>query len=164
MADPQYRRPGRPEDRAPACPADVVVAAMGDSIDGAARPARGMRRVVYVAVGGTSLATGVVGMFVPLLPTTCFLLLAAWCFARSSPALHHWMHHNRWFGTYLRDYRAGRGIPRRIKAGSLAVLWGTIALSLVVAVKVWWVAALLLGVAVAVTAHVVTLKDTPAPT
>lgn len=164
MAEATHRRPQTAADRTAACPADAVVSALGGTLDEPIRPTGGVRRLAYIAVGSVSLATGVVGMVVPLLPTTCFLLLAAWCFARSSPALHRWMLHNRWFGKYLRDYRAGRGIPRRIKAGSLLLLWGSIAVTLVVAVRVWWVAVLLCAVAVAVTLHVATLKDAPVAT
>lgn len=127
------------------------------------RPATGVRRVVFFAAGGVSLATGIAGMFLPLLPTTCFLLLAAWCFSKSSPRAHHWMYHNRWFGAYLRDYRAGRGIPRRVKVGSLAVLWASIAFAVIFAVSAIWVRVLLVGIAAAVTAHVATQRTAPAP-
>jgi uncharacterized membrane protein YbaN (DUF454 family) len=115
--------------------------------------------VLLLVVGGGSLGTGVVGMFVPLLPTTCFLLLAAWCFGRSSPRLHHWMYHNRWFGTYLSDYKRGRGIPRGVKIGSLSLLWITIGATIVFANSAIWLQALLVAVAVAVTVHVTAQRD-----
>jgi uncharacterized membrane protein YbaN (DUF454 family) len=102
-------------------------------------------------------------MFLPLLPTTCFLLLAAWAFGRSSPRWYAWMYHNKVFGSYLRDYRDGRGIPLGVKIGSLAVLWGSIALSAVVFVSAWWVRLILVAIAVAVTVHLVTLRDSRAP-
>lgn len=141
----------------PACPAEPVKA-MLEGPDGSAQ-ARGMRRYVLIAVGCASLATGVVGMFVPLLPTTCFLLLAAWCFGRSSPRLHRWMYYNRWFGTYLRDYRSGRGIPRAVKVGSLAIMWTTIAATVVFAISATWLRLALVGIALAVSAHVATQRD-----
>jgi uncharacterized membrane protein YbaN (DUF454 family) len=140
----------------PSCPAEPLKVALGGSTPA---PARGVRRALLLAVGGVSLGTGVVGMFVPLLPTTCFLLLAAWCFGRSSPRLHHWMYHNRWFGTYLRDYRNGRGIPRAVKVGSLSALWLTIGATVVFVTSALWMQALLLAIAVAVTAHVVSQRD-----
>ncbi|HKS06265.1 MAG TPA: YbaN family protein [Gemmatimonadaceae bacterium] len=141
----------------PACPAEPVKAALAGPTPDA--QARGIRRYVLIGVGSVSLATGVIGMFVPLLPTTCFLLLAAWCFGKSSPRLHHWMYHNRWFGSYLLDYRSGRGIPRAVKIGSLAVLWGTIGATVVFAISTTWVRVLLLAIAVAVSAHVATQRD-----
>jgi uncharacterized membrane protein YbaN (DUF454 family) len=130
--------------------------------DGSAGPAHGARRVLLLVVGAFSLVTGVIGMFVPLLPTTCFLLLAAWCFARSSPRLHHWMYANRWFGAYLRDYREGRGIPRALKVGSLSVMWLTIGGSVVFAISALWVRLALIAIALGVTIHVVSLRDSRA--
>lgn len=141
----------------PACPAEHVKAALGGPEPRTL--ATGARRALLLGVGGVSLGTGVVGMFVPLLPTTCFLLLAAWCFGRSSPRLHHWMYNNRWFGAYLADYRSGRGIPRAIKIGSLSVLWLTIGATAVFVVSALWLRALLVTIAVAVTVHVVTQRD-----
>ena len=146
------RTPGNPE-----CPAEHVKAVLGGF--GTRAQAQGARRVVLLAVGGVSLGTGVVGMFLPVLPTTCFLLLAAWCFGRSSPRLHYWMHHNRWFGTYLSDYRNGHGIPRAIKVGSLSLLWLTIGTTALFVVSAWWLRLLLIAIAVAVTAHVATQRD-----
>jgi uncharacterized membrane protein YbaN (DUF454 family) len=141
------------------CPAEAVKAAFGGDGPG---PARGVRRLVFLSAGSLSLATGVIGMFVPLLPTTCFLLLAAWCFSRSSPRIHNWMFTNRWFGEYLRDYREGRGIPHALKIGSLSVLWLTIGVSVVFAISSLWVRLILLAIAVGVTIHVAGLRNSHA--
>ena len=65
-------------------------------------------------------------MFVPVLPTTPFLLLAAICYARSSERFYHWLLNNRWFGEYLKNYREGRGIPLREKTLTVLALWLTI--------------------------------------
>jgi uncharacterized membrane protein YbaN (DUF454 family) len=146
--------PGNPE-----CPAESVKAVLGGDTAG---PVGGARRILFLIVGVVSLATGVVGMFVPLLPTTCFLLLAAWCFARSSPRLHRWMFSNKWFGEYLSDYREGRGIPRALKVGSLSVMWLTIGVSVVFAISTLWVRVLLLAIALGVTIHVAGLRDSRA--
>jgi hypothetical protein len=146
--------PGNPD-----CPADSVKAAVAGA---GVEPARGARRALLLGVGLVSLGTGIVGIFVPVLPTTCFLLLAAWCFGKSSPGLLHWMLHNRWFGEYLRDYRAGRGVPRGVKVGSLSLLWLTIGASVVFAVSVLWVRLMLVGIAIAVTAHVAGLRNSRA--
>ncbi len=119
------------------------------------------RRAVYFVVGWLSLATGVVGMFLPVLPTTCFLLLAAWCFGKSSPRWARWMYENRLFGRYLKDYREGRGIPLGVKVGSLSVLWVSILGTVVFAVSAVWLRALLVAIAVAVTVHLVLLRVPP---
>jgi uncharacterized protein len=88
-------------------------------------------RIALLVAGWLSVSLGVIGMFVPLLPTTCFLLLGGACFARSSPRASHWLHHNRWFGRYLTDYREARVIPTRVKALSITVLWATIGITIV---------------------------------
>jgi uncharacterized membrane protein YbaN (DUF454 family) len=141
------------------CPSELVKRALGGDGEPSTVAATGPRRVLLLAVGWVSLATGVIGMFLPLLPTTCFLLLAAWCFGRSSPRWYAWMYNNRVFGSYLRDYRDGRGIPLGVKIGSLAVLWGSIALTATLFVSIWWVRLILVGIAVAVTVHLVSLRD-----
>jgi uncharacterized membrane protein YbaN (DUF454 family) len=143
------------------CPADSVKAIL-EGASPLPGGATGLRRLVLLGVGGLSLATGVLGMFVPMLPTTCFLLLATWCFARSSPRLHAWMYQNRWFGEYLRDYSEGRGIPKALKIGSLSIMWLTIGTSVVFAISVLWVRLLLVAIALVITAHVVSLRNSRA--
>ena len=62
----------------------------------------GVRRVGYLGLGWASLVAGVIGLIVPVWPTTCFLLLAAWSFSRSSQLMYRWLHQNRLFGEHLR--------------------------------------------------------------
>jgi uncharacterized membrane protein YbaN (DUF454 family) len=116
-----------------------------------------MRRGVYFAVGAVSVTMGVIGIFVPLWPTTCFLLLAAWCFARSSKRAERWLYENRLFGRYLSDYREHGVISPRVRATSVATLWLFIGLSAWLLSSRLWAVALLLLVAVAVTAHLYSL-------
>ncbi len=117
-----------------------------------------LARALLVACGTLSVALGVLGMFLPLLPTTPFLLLAAACYARGSERCHHWLLHNRWFGHYIRDYREGRGVTLRHKVAALALLWPTIGFAAWRVVPVWWAKLLLLGIAVGVTVHLVRIK------
>lgn len=111
------------------------------------------KQMGLIAGGSACVALGVVGMFLPLLPTTPFLLLAAVCYARSSPRLHHWLLANRWFGAYIRNYREGRGMTRGHKTAVLLLLWLTIGSSAIFAIPLWWVRTLLVGVGVGVTLH-----------
>jgi len=104
------------------------------------------------------VALGVLGIFVPVLPTTPFLLLAAICYARSSERFYHWLLNNRWFGEYIKNYREGRGIPLRVKILTLIALWLTIGFTTLLVISVWWVQLILLGVAVGVTIHLVRIK------
>ena len=92
---------------------------------------------LYILAGSLSLGLGIAGVFIPLLPTTPFLILAAACYARGSKKLHAWILQNRLFGKYLRDYLAGRGMPLRVKLVLLPVLWGTIGYSAFFAVHLW---------------------------
>ncbi len=73
------------------------------------------QRKGLAALGTLFLATGIVGAFLPILPTTPFLLLAAACYARSSPQHYNALMNHRVVGSYLRDWRAGKGIPIRAK-------------------------------------------------
>lgn len=116
-----------------------------------------LRRGVYFSVGAVSVGFGVIGIFVPLWPTTCFLLLAGWCFARSSRRAERWLHENRVFGKYLKDYREHGVISHRVRRTSLAVLWLFIGASAFLFMGRLWVVALLLLVASAVTAHLYSL-------
>lgn len=112
---------------------------------------------MYFGIGSVSVTMGVIGIFVPLWPTTCFLLLAGWCFARSSRRAERWLYENRLFGRYLKDYRERGVISSRVRATSVATLWLFIAISAFLLASQLWAVALLLLVAVAVTAHLYSL-------
>jgi uncharacterized protein len=112
---------------------------------------------VLIGVGTLSVGLGLLGMFVPLLPTTPFLLLAAFCYARSSERFYHWLMTNRFFGEYIRNYREGRGIALKHKVIALTLLWTTIGYSVCFLVTAWWGKALLVAIAAGVTIHLVTV-------
>ncbi len=85
-----------------------------------------VRRVVFVSLGTFFLVVGIVGIFVPLLPTTPFLLLASACYLRGSERMHRWLLGHGRLGAYLRAYEEGRGIPARAKAIALVMMWSSI--------------------------------------
>ena len=114
----------------------------------------GLVRVLLITAGSLCVALAVLGIFLPVLPTTPFLLLAAFCYARGSERFHHWLLNNRCFGAYIRNYREGRGMPLRHKILTLALLWLTIGLTALRVVPHWWGRLLLLVVAIGVTVHV----------
>ena len=117
----------------------------------------GIIKSLLILAGGLSVGLGVAGIFLPLLPTTPFLLLAAACYAQSSPHRLQRLLRNRWFGRYLRDYRGGRGIPAWVKAWTLTLLWATIALTAIFATGLLWVRILLGTIAIGVTLHILML-------
>jgi hypothetical protein len=139
-------------DPNPDCPIDHDAAER--AVDALPGP---VRRGVYFSIGAVSVALGVIGIFVPLWPTTCFLLLAGWCFARSSQRAERWLHENRLFGRYLRDYRERGIISSRVRRSSVATLWIFIGASALLFAGRLWVVALLLLVAGAVTLHLYSL-------
>jgi uncharacterized membrane protein YbaN (DUF454 family) len=88
-----------------------------------------VRRVIFAALGLLCVVLGIIGVFVPGLPTTEFILAASYLFARSSPTLGGWLERNRWFGPSLRRFRESGGMPRRSKALALASMWTGIGIS-----------------------------------
>ncbi|MFE8072742.1 YbaN family protein [Marinobacteraceae bacterium S3BR75-40.1] len=90
-------------------------------------------RGFLLCTGCLALASGVLGIFLPLLPTTPFLLLAAACFLRSSPAFYHWLVGHPRLGPFVNNYLDGKGMPRKAKVYTLVLLWSSIGFSL------WWV-------------------------
>ena len=117
-----------------------------------------LHKWLLVAVGTLAVGLAVVGIFIPVLPTTPFLLLAAACFMRSSNRLYNWLIHHKWFGEYVRHYREYRAITLREKVLTLVVLWVGISTTAIFAVTLWWVRALLAAIAVGVTLHVTHIR------
>jgi uncharacterized membrane protein YbaN (DUF454 family) len=117
------------------------------------------KRVVLLVAGSLFLFAGAIGVVLPVLPTTPFLILAALCYARSSSRCYRWLVGNRVFGRYLDDYLCGRGIPWKVKAIALSVLWVVIAVTAVVLVERLWLRVLLFVMAVGVSGHVILLKN-----
>jgi uncharacterized membrane protein YbaN (DUF454 family) len=87
-------------------------------------------KIILNTIGILAVILGVLGIFLPLLPTTPFLLLASACFARASPRMHNWLRTNPVFGKYLRDYENGAGIPLRGKVWVLIFMWGSMSYSI----------------------------------
>lgn len=112
-------------------------------------------------IGCIAVALAVLGIFLPLLPTTPFLLLASACFIRGSERMHQWLMNNRLFGEYLRNIEARRGIPMRAKVVALALMWPSLFWSMYIVGKPI-VTALLLASGTGVTIYILrmkTLKD-----
>lgn len=86
-------------------------------------------RALWFIVGMVCLFLGAVGIVLPILPTTPFLLASAACFCKSSSRMYNWLLGNRWFGEYIKNYKEGRGLPVKTKITALSVLWITIGFS-----------------------------------
>jgi uncharacterized membrane protein YbaN (DUF454 family) len=122
------------------------------------RTVKGLLRILMIIAGTLFVGLGVLGIFLPLLPTTPFLLLAAACYARGSKRFYDWLLNNRWFGNYIRDYREKKRIPLRIKIGSVSLLWAAIMLSAVWVVDNPLVKIILILIAIGVTVHILSIR------
>ena len=120
-----------------------------------------LKRKLLIVAGTISTVIGIVGIFVPILPTTPFLLLAAACYLRSSRKFYNWLLNNRFFGAYVRSYLQGRGMPLKIKVLTILLLWVTITCSSIFAVQALIIRVILVLVAIGVTVHIILIKTTP---
>jgi uncharacterized membrane protein YbaN (DUF454 family) len=110
-------------------------------------------------VGTISVGLGILGILLPLLPTTPFFLLAAACYSRSSRKFYHWLLNNKWFGKYIKNYREGKGIPIKVKIFSISLLWLTIVFSTIFIVDNLFVRIVLILIATGVTIHIVSIRS-----
>lgn len=115
-------------------------------------------RWFFIILGSLLVGIGVLGIFLPLLPSTVFFLLAAGCYGKSSPGAYRWLTTNRWFGQHLRDYREERGATVAAKVYSVGSLWLGIGLTEYFFIENIWVRGTLLAVAVAVSIHLLALR------
>lgn len=91
-----------------------------------------------LVIGWISVCLGVLGIFLPLLPTTPFLLLAAACFVRSSPRFYHWLIEHPKLGKYVLHYLNGEGLPKKAKIYTISMIWLTMGISAWLVVPIIW--------------------------
>ena len=103
-------------------------------------------RWLLIAAGVVATVLGIVGAFLPVLPTTPFLLVAAACFARASPKLDRMLTGSATFGPTILEWRRHRSIPWRTKLVAIGLMSAMIAVSAVLFVRPWWAQALLVAV------------------
>jgi len=113
---------------------------------------------ILVGSGTFFLVIGIIGIFIPILPTTPFLILAAACYARGSKNFYNWLINNKWFGEYIKNYQEGRGVPFTVKILSIILLWITIAFSTIIIVSNFLIQIILTIIAIVVTIHILTIK------
>jgi len=117
-----------------------------------------MKNWLLIAAGFTSLSAGVVGIFVPVLPTTPFFLLAAACFMKSSDRLYRWLTGHKKFGPYIDNYVKYHAVSKQSKVISILVLWSVMLSTILFGITQLWLRLLLVGIAAGVTIHLVLLK------
>ena len=114
-------------------------------------------RIVLIIVGILSLALGIIGIFLPILPTVPFIVLAAACFSRGSKRMHDWLVRMPFAGKVIDDYEKGHGVSRKSKATALLMLWGGMTISTIALKPSLWVVLLLASVAIGSTIIIVRL-------
>ena len=115
-------------------------------------------RILLIIVGTFFVGLGIIGIFVPVLPTTPFLLLAAACYARSSQRFYGWLLSNKWFGNCIRNYLERKGVPLKVKVLTITLLWITIGISAAFAVQTLVIRLILVLIAIAVSIHVLSIR------
>lgn len=120
-----------------------------------------MKKTLLMLAGWLSLITGLIGVILPLLPTTPFVLLAALCFSRSSNRLHHWLLNHAWFGPIIRQWQETRTVSRQIKIKALFLLLISFTVSLILVPLPLAGKAVLLLLALVLMWHVARLPEQP---
>jgi uncharacterized membrane protein YbaN (DUF454 family) len=117
-----------------------------------------IKKGLLVTSGTLFLVLGVIGIFLPLLPTTPFLLLAAACYIRGSKKFYNWLIKNRWLGEYIKNYQEGRGVPFNVKIITIIVLWLTIIITTIFFVSNIIIQIILFFIVIGVTIHIIKIK------
>jgi uncharacterized membrane protein YbaN (DUF454 family) len=117
-----------------------------------------MKKSLFIAAGFLSLALGLAGIVLPILPTTPFLLLSAACFFRGSERMYNWLMNHKLLGEHIRNFREHQAIPRATKISSIVLLWVTILFSIFFVVDKLALRLLLGAIAAGVTLHILHYK------
>ena len=112
-----------------------------------------IKKVIYFIVGGISLVAGILGVFLPVIPTTPFILLSAWCFFRSSQRLYQWVISNKRFGPTIKNFHGGKGITKNLKIRAIVMMWLAITLSVYFYISNTYLIALLYIIAIVVSIY-----------
>lgn len=131
---------------------------MPEKINSRRSPKHPVIRGLLIVGGSVSTFLGIAGIFLPLLPTTPFLLLASWCFVRSSDKLHNKLMNNKYLGPFIKNYKEKRGITLRNKVFSLAFLYITLTISFIFSPPLWYIWLMLSSIAIGVTWHIARFK------
>ena len=115
-------------------------------------------KALYTVVGTISLILGIIGIFLPLLPTTPFLLLTAAMYFRGSPRLYHWLIRQKYLGSYIRNFHEHKAIPLHAKIISVSFIWITLRYCAIWTVPYTWTRILLLIIATGITRHILSYK------
>jgi uncharacterized membrane protein YbaN (DUF454 family) len=112
-------------------------------------------KLIFLIFGFLSLGLGVIGIFLPVLPTTPFILLSAYLFGRSSERFHRYLRNHRVFGPTIRDFNERKVLSRRTKVYALSMMWVVMLSSVIFFMPYWWARAVLLLIGAGVTLYLI---------
>ena len=115
-------------------------------------------KIIYNILGTLFLVAGVLGIFLPLLPTTPFLLLTAFFYFRGSDRLYQWVIHHKHLGPYIQNFREHKAMPLHAKVSTLVLMWGTMIYCIVSLLPFLWLKVLLALIGLSVTGYIFSLK------
>jgi uncharacterized membrane protein YbaN (DUF454 family) len=115
-------------------------------------------RIFLTVIGLVALGLGILGIFLPVLPTTPFLLLAAALFLKSNEGLYEWLMNHPKLGPYIRNFMEHKAIPLRVKVISVSLVWVTLLYCAVWVAEHWALRTLFIVIAIAVSAHILSYK------
>ncbi len=116
------------------------------------------KRLFFLSVGSTLLGIGVIGIIIPFLPTTPFILDSAFFYGKSSKRLDNWISNSPYFGSYIENYKTKNGVPLNVKLTSIGFLWLTLVVSAFLFSNTWYIPLILIIVGMAVTLHIALIK------
>ena len=116
-----------------------------------------IKNLVFTVLGIILLVLGAIGIALPVMPTTPFVLLAAICFSAGNKKFENWLRRNRYFGPYIENYRTGQGVGRAHKIISIVFVWTGLSISIAV-VQTLWVTIMLIIIGICVTIHLLMIK------
>ena len=115
-------------------------------------------KILYTVLGSLSLALGILGIFLPVLPTTPFLLLSAAMYMRGSQRQYDWLMAHKHLGPYIKNFREHRALPLRVKTVSVSMVWATLLYCAFFVAKEWWMSVMFIAIAIGVTVHILSYK------
>jgi uncharacterized membrane protein YbaN (DUF454 family) len=115
-------------------------------------------KFLYLISGFILVAIGVIGIFLPLLPTTIFLILASICFLKSSPKANDWLRNHKILGGYIDNYQNKTGLTLNAKIANIITLWTSISLSAFLLTNELYIRIILLTIAIGVSIHLLMIK------
>jgi len=116
-----------------------------------------LKKYIYIALGYIFVGLGIVGVFLPIMPTTIFLIIAAAFFARSSERLYNKLLAHKQFGSLIRNYRERRGMPLRAKIISITMLVTAISYSVFFVAESMWLKIILAMICIGVASYILSL-------